>query len=207
MLKLPGRKAENYEMSPGVRLANGHVVSGLISRADISPENLPKPAHPRRPSAPKAETIPFAITGGEPNRPAQLMGIDPKTRKLLKFADPKTDPPRGYTGPNRGAADYLPKPIGNGGAQFINLVGGKLPGKGGISRTVIRIDPNDKTPPIFEVYARRDAQSRQLYLPGKTDPKSSLVFLPGRLRGAGRYLGTLYIAVPNLSPLPVPRRK
>jgi hypothetical protein len=212
MLRVRGRLVK-YEMSPGLLLTNGQHVSGLVPRTAIS--HPPLPERPKRSPAAKEPTIAIPITGGNPLAfPPKLMGSDSQGRPVpLKFRDPKSATPRGYKGEHREGNDYLPRLINDQGPlntnYFINLIGNKLPGGGGggIARTVIKIDRNDKTPPVFEAYTNRPPILRKLYLPGRAGAVGSLLFIPGRLRGAGSDLGTIYIAAPNLLHLPPPPKK
>lgn len=206
-LKLKGGK-KMVEMAVGVKLTNGLHVSGLVKREDIPAPHRPKQATPRRLRAPGRETIPYYITGGAPFSPPRLFGYDKKPVPL-KFQEPNVYPPRGHKGKHQEANDYLPRPLDKGPEKnrfYVNLLK-SLPGQGGIARSVVKIDRRERgsARPIFEVFTGGSARSRNLYLPGKTDPKTSLIFLEGRLRGAKQNLGPVFIAAPNLSPFPVPR--
>lgn len=204
LLKLKGG-GESVEMAVGVQLTNGLHVSGLVKRADIPRPDRPKQAPPKRLRAPGRDTIPFYITGGAPFSPPRLFGDD-KKRVPLKFQEPNVYPPRGHKGLHQEANDYLPRPLVKGSKPdqfYINLLK-SLPGHGGIARSVVKIDRSERNRPIFEVFTGGSARSRNLFLPGKMDPKTSLIFLEGRLRGAKQNLGPVFIAAPNLSPFPVP---
>ncbi|MBV9924152.1 MAG: hypothetical protein JOZ96_03860 [Acidobacteria bacterium] len=207
MLKLGGGHARKFEMALGVKLTNGKSASGLVRRTDILAGHRPSPYRPKRAPAPGGATAPFYIEGGASARALGLVGKDPRTGRLvpLKFGNEAN---RGYTKAHHDVRDYLPRSTGNGEA-YINLLGSKLPGGGGggVARTVVKVNRNDQTPPIFDVLVGRAVKTRKLYEPGGTQPVGSIDFVPGRLRGAGRDSGLIYIARPNLSPLPAQVRR
>lgn len=209
-LKLPSGKKIMVETAVGVQLMNGMHVSGLVKRTDIPRSDRPKQARPKRLPAPGRETIQFEITGGDARLPPpKLYGIDSKGKRVpLKFQDPKKNTPRGFKGPHQEANDYLLRPINKGATNnfYVNLLR-TLPGRGGIARSVVKINRGEKSPPIFEVFTSGSARSRNVYLPGQRDPKTSLFFLKGRLQGAKQNLGPVFIATPNLSPFPAPSRR
>lgn len=210
-LRRPGKAREPFEMAVGVKLTNGQRVSGLVRRYDIPVNDRPKQAPPKKLRAPGGATVPFYITGGAPFAPPDLR--DRVTNKPLKFKDPNKNPPRGFVGLHQEGNDYLPRPINKvprnarsyGDRFYVNVLR-SLPGQGGIARAVVEINRKDKRPPIIDIYALQSARSRKLYPAGQRDPKTSLVFFEGRLRGQGRSLGPVLIAAPNLSNR-VPQRR
>lgn len=207
MLKLGGGHARKFEMALGVKLTNGKSASGLVRRTDILAGHHPSPYRPKRAPAPGGPTVPHYIEGDASAGALGLVGRNPRTGRLvpLKFGNEAN---RGYTKSHHDVSDYLPRSTGNG-AAYINLLGSKLPGGGGggVARTVVKVNRNDPTPPIFDVLVGRAVKTRKLYTPGGTQPVGSIDLVPGRLRGAGRELGLVYIARPNLSPLPAPVRR
>jgi hypothetical protein len=211
-MRLPRGKREKFEMAVGVQLMNGQRVSGLVRREDIPRADRPKQARPGRLRAPGRETIPYAITGGDLRLPVPTrFAVDSRTNKRvpLKFQDPREKRPRGFPGMHQEANDYLPRPISSrrSNDQFYVNVLRTLPGRGGIARSVVKVDRSSKTFPIFDVFTNGTPRSRQLFLPGQSNPRGELTFLKGRLQGARANLGPVYIAVPNLSRLPVSPRK
>lgn len=93
-------------------------------------------------------------------------GIDSRTNKRvpLKFQDPREKRPRGFSGMHQEANDYLPRPISRrpSNDQFYVNVLRTLPGRGGIARSVVKIDRGNKTFPTFDVFTKGTPHSRQL---------------------------------------------